>query len=300
VYEPFPDLAKTRASEVGPLDVQRILARMVKAGITRQVNVTRSYLKAAFTWGAAADYSPERGASEGVVFGLGSNPVLSARNKDYDRVGKRALNEDELRAYWNALEALPPVQRSTLRFNLAIAGQRPTQLLRADSGAFDWNLIVEDYSGPTLSLRDSKGKGEARAHLLPLTAFALEQLKPLRERNGEAQYLFSADGKTPMVVETLSNAVSEISAALTKEAQIPKFDQRDIRRTVETRLQKLGIDKEVRAHLLSHGRTKGVQGKVYEQWDFLTEKLAALEKWGRYLERIISGESAKVVPLRAA
>ncbi|HUG77907.1 MAG TPA: integrase, partial [Burkholderiales bacterium] len=106
---------------------------------------------------------------------------------------------------------------------------------------------------------------------MPLTPFALEQLKPLRELNGETDYLFSADGKTPMVVETLSKAVAEVA----KE----QFDQRDIRRTVETTLQKLGVDREVRAHLLSHGRTKGVQGQHYERYDFLPEKRQALERW---------------------
>jgi hypothetical protein len=65
-------------------------------------------------------------------------------------------------------------------------------------------------------------------------------------------------------------------------------------------LQRLGIDKEVRAHLLSRGRTTGVQGKHYERYDFLDEKRAALNKWTRHLERIIDGKAAKVVPLRSA
>jgi hypothetical protein len=45
-----------------------------------------------------------------------------------------------------------------------------------------------------------------------------------------------------------------------------------VRTTVETMLQKLGVDKEVRPHLLSHGRTRGVQGQHYERYDFLDEK----------------------------
>lgn len=31
------------------------------------------------------------------------------------------------------------------------------------------------------------------------------------------------------------------------------------------RARKLGVDKEVRGHLLSHGRTRGVQGQHYER-----------------------------------
>ena len=91
--------------------------------------------------------------------------------------------------------------------------------------------------------------------------------------------------------------MAEVSATLEKKG-VPSFQQRDLRRTVETMLQRLGIDKEVRAHLLSHGRTKGVQAKHYERYDFLAEKRQALEKWVRHLNRVITGQSAKVLSLR--
>ena len=66
-------------------------------------------------------------------------------------------------------------------------------------------------------------------------------------------------------------------------------------------LQKLGIDKEVRAHLLSHGRSKGVQGKHYERYDFLDEKRRALRKWATHLETVIEGKAvSKVSRLRSA
>lgn len=286
VIKPFPGLAATKASKIEPGDIQRILARMVKAGITRQVNVTRSYLRAAFAFGMKADHDPRTVAKDGVLFGLKTNPVEAVpRIGEFERVGNRVLTEDELREFWRGLDALPMVQAATIRFNLALAGQRPTQLLRAGWPEFD-------LEGKTILLSDGKGRGDAREHLLPLTAFALDQLKPLRDLNSDAPSPFTADGKRRMVVETLSKAVAEISASLKK---IPEFSQRDLRRTTETMLQKLGIDKEVRAHLLSHGRSKGVQGKHYERYDFLPEKRAALEKWGRHLKKIITGEEAKVV-----
>jgi integrase len=78
-------------------------------------------------------------AQDGVLFGLKSNPVATvARIKEYERVGERAMTDDELRAFWKALEPLPVVQKAALRLNLALAGQRPTQLLRADWPAFDF------------------------------------------------------------------------------------------------------------------------------------------------------------------
>lgn len=293
VLKPFPSLALAKAAQVEPGDIQRVLARMVKAGITRQVNVTRSYLRAAFQWGAHADHDPRTVAAEGVLFGIKANPVAAVRKiAEYENAGERALTDEELRHYWNTLEELPVVQRATLRFNLALANQRPTQLLRADWKAFE--LVSEK----TLLLKDSKGRGGSRDHLLPLTEFAIEQLKPLRELNADAPSPFTTDGKRTMALETLSTSVATISASLEKKG-IPAFQQRDLRRTAETMLQKLGIDKEVRAHLMSHGRSQGVQAKHYERYDFLDEKRQALERWAAHLQRVLSGKSAgKVVAIR--
>ena len=299
VIKPFPVLAMAKAKEIQPGDVQTILARMVKAGITRQVNKARGSLAAAFAFGGKADNDPRTFAKDGVLFGLTSNPVsLVPKIKEYERTGDRVLEDAELRAYWNGLEDLPPVQKATLRLNLALACQRPTQLIRAGWPEFD-------FTQNTVLLRDPKGRGETRDHLVPLTDFALEQLKPLRQlnerpaKNGEdAPSPFAIVGGHPLAIETLSVAVHGVSKVLKRKHSIPTFRQGDLRRTAETMMQKLGISREVRAHLLSHGRSAGVQGKHYERYDFLPEKRTALEKWAAHLERVIEGKSAKVVSLK--
>jgi hypothetical protein len=104
-----------------------------------------------------------------------------------------------------------------------------------------------------------------------------------------------------MVLTTLSVAVREVSDALKKSHKVPRFQQRDLPRTVETMFQKLGVEREVRAHLFSHGRTRGVQGQHYERYDLLDEKRRALRKWAAHLERVIEGKpQARVAAIRAA
>lgn len=307
VLKPFHTLAETKAKDIGPEDVQTILARMVKKGIQRQTNVCRSYLRAAFQWGVKAEHDPRRQANDGVKFGFTVNPVdVIPVIPEYEHTRDRNLSEDELREFWIATEALPSVQEAFFRFNLAMGCQRVTQLLRARWDAFDFDLVTENYKGPVLLLKDKKGRqkqGEIeRDHLLPLSDFAMEQLQPLRDLNGTGNLPFTNDGQRPMVMETLSVAVREISAKLTKEKNIAPFQMRDLRRTVETQMQKLRIDKEVRAHTLSHGRTKSdVQARSYERYDFLPEKRAALEKWAEHLQTIIDpNRKAKVIPIRAS
>ncbi|MBI4290600.1 MAG: site-specific integrase [Betaproteobacteria bacterium] len=293
IVRALPALAEAKAVEIDPGHIQRILARMVKKGITRQVNVLRSYLHAAFAYGGKADHDPRTVAHGGVLFGLKSNPVaLVPRIAEYERAGERVLTETELREFWKALEALPVPQGAFLRFNLALGGQRISQLLRAAWADFD-------FEANTLLLRDSKGRGGIRDHLLPLTPFALEQLAPLRELNADASGPFTGDGKRAMVLETLSVAVREVSGTLKKKQGIAAFQLRDLRRTCETMLAELGISREIRAHVLSHGRASGVQAKHYDRYSYLPEKRRALEAWGARLAEMASGviRRRKVVAL---
>jgi hypothetical protein len=56
----------------------------------------------------------------------------------------------------------------------------------------------------------------------------------------------------------------------------------DIRRTMETRLQELGVTREHRGALLSHGQG-GVQQRHYETSELLKIKRATLLAWERWL-----------------
>ena len=78
------------------------------------------------------------------------------------------------------------------------------------------------------------------------------------------------------------------------------YQLRDLRRTTETRLASLRVDKETRAQLLSHGRTTGVQNRHYDRWHYLDEKRAALSLWEHHLRAVLAGQatSGKVVALR--
>ena len=76
----------------------------------------------------------------------------------------------------------------------------------------------------------------------------------------------------------------------------------DLRRTVATNLQKLGIKLEVTEAVLNHvsGSRAGIVG-VYQRHEYSDEKRAALDAWARQLDAIVSGASAgNVVELATA
>ncbi|WPL23259.1 site-specific integrase [Thiorhodovibrio frisius] len=59
----------------------------------------------------------------------------------------------------------------------------------------------------------------------------------------------------------------------------------DVRRTVETMLASMGISRETRAQLLSHG-LGGVQSVHYDRHTYMEEKRAALLTWESHLLEI--------------
>jgi len=297
VKEPFPDLCAIRAKDVTAGDIQQILARLVRRGVRRQVNLVRSYLSAAFQHGAKSDHDPIRLAREGPLFEVVVNPVGQVpRKAEFENVGNRHLSADELRRFWHGLDEVDVVPRAFIRFNLCLGGQRAVQLLRATWPAYD-------FANSTVLLRDPKGRGSVvRDHLLPLTNMALAVLEPLRVENGQAAGPFVTRGEQSLHPSTVSKVVTEVWMRLAAEdAQsgvenpIPRFVFRDLRRTCETHLASLGVNLETRAQLLSHGRS-GVQAKHYDRHTYIAEKRRALNKWARHLTRVVGGKPARSSP----
>lgn len=113
----------------------------------------------------------------------------------------------------------------------------------------------------------------------------------MRITNSEAPYPFATvtkvgKGKIRMDVTTPSKVVQRISDQLVEEYGIEPFRAGDLRRTCETMLASISIPKEIRAQLLSHGRSTGVQAKHYDRYAYLPEKEEALVKWNDYLEKV--------------
>jgi len=84
---------------------------------------------------------------------------------------------------------------------------------------------------------------------------------------------------------------------------LPPWRLHDLRRTVATGLQRLGVRLEVIEAVLGHvsGTRAGVVG-IYQRHRFEDEAREALTAWGAHLQRLIDGDtaSAEVVPLRRA
>lgn len=289
LLEPSPDLAKTPAKDVTPRDIATLVRQVMDAGRTRTAGAFRSYLCAAYNCARKAPLSANVPAAF-IDFNIDSNPVdpvpaipVAARD--------RTLTKDELKSYLEALEG-DSIIDNLLRLAVYAGGQRMAQIMRAEVKDFDPEQKI-------LRLWDIKGKRQSpREHLVPLGPIGLSIVSSMADKAQEREnpILFpSSNGKVFHIAQP-GKRVAEISKAMEGEA----FSLLDIRRTIETMLAGLGVGRDIRAQLLSHG-ISGVQAVHYDRHDYLKEKRAAIRKWEAHLKRLLSGdEGRKIVPIDEA
>lgn len=279
-------IANTPANEVTSQQVATLVRKVQEVGKVRAAGILRSYISAAYNAAKKAPFSATLPA-ELIPYNIKINPVEAVPAIPV-ATSNRTLSTNELKTYITHLG--DTLTDKALRLALLAGGQRIAQLLRA---------TVADFNPDTKTLRlfDPKGKrATPREHLLPLAPKAAVLVVELikRAKNGNTPKLFASYDKTMMALETPGKRATEICTMMTCEP----FNLRDIRRTCETMLAGMGISRDTRAQLLSHG-ISGVQATHYDRHDYINEKRAALVAWETRLEEITIGKKPeKVVRMR--
>lgn len=269
----FPHLLSKAANQIHRDDIMAILTNAVQANVERTVNKLRSYLAASFQRAIRAESDPSLAVSIGAGYGIETNPVMATvRVARFDKACDRVLTKAELVHYLNEIEKNDSIQSIALRLGIRLGGQRIEQLVRVPPQAVD---LVNNQ----ITLLDPKGRRQIpRRHVLPIPEQARPLLEKLLEMNLDKRFLFSnvkEDSRTS--ASELSNIAREISQG--------SYRLGDIRRTVETNLAALGVSKEHRAQLQSHGLS-GVQDRHYDMHDYMAEKNEALKLLNAYLDTL--------------
>jgi integrase len=210
---------------------------------------------------------------------------------------ERVLSDDELKLVWSAAESLGRPFGPVIHL-LILTGAR-----RDEVAGMRWSEIGLETKVWTLPAARSKNR---REHQIPLTDSAVAILKAL-PRHEKVDLVFSTNGRT--AVSGFSKVKANIDAWIAarlgeagERAPMPDWVLHDLRRTVATNLQKLGVRLEVTEAVLNHrsGSRSGIVG-VYQTHDWAAEKRQALDGWSRRLEAIFTGGAAtNVVELSAA
>jgi integrase len=260
-YLDLPAADLTRAAAVKALDA------MAMRGSPAMAARTAAYGKAAYGW------ATRRGS-------LSSNPFLNLPVAPTER-RERVLSDDELGAIWRATDGAGPFN-GIVRL-LLLTGQR-----REEVAGMTWAELSDDLS--TWTIPASRAKNGA-THIVPLSAPAQDLLRGV-PRSGELAF--------PGLRGTF-NGFSPAKAALDAKSGVTNWRLHDLRRTMATGLQRLGVRLEVTEQVLNHvsGSRAGIVG-VYQRHDFASEKRAALDAWGEHVRAIVEGRAiaGNVVTLR--
>ena len=284
------------ARDLTPKHATAIIRSVVEQGHKRTAAKLRAYLRAAYALAQGADTNPQA-PSALVLFGVETNPIAStAAIKGASGTRDVTLTEDELAEAVRLLRRRRAAQHddalAAIELSLVLGGQRLAQVLRVDAADVDMDAC-------TVTLLDSKGRRSvARRHVLPLTEMAVDLLQAILEVR-RAEWLFgdksartTPDTVSRKGVELLAEAQANVARSVNGKApERPKLEPRDLRRTAETMLAGMGVSKDVRAQALSHG-LGGVQGRHYDQHDYMDEKLNALQAWADRLQRLAEGKRA--------
>lgn len=255
-HDILPILGKRRAEEVTRAEVSRLLEGIERRSQSVALSVRRQ-LSAFYTW--ALPRLPDSF----------SNPVKSAVKITSLPSRKRVLSEAEVARLWKVLEGQPDPWRSALRL-LLLTGQRTAEVLDANWAEFD--LAQRMWTIPAQRAKNAK------EHLVPLSPAVVELLRGLPQ--DKARLFPKGTGPRGRAAKRIRIAMGEGT---------PPWVWHDIRRTVGTGMQRLGVQLEVTEGVLNHvsGSRAGIVG-VYQLHDWAAEKRTALDAWGAEVERLVN------------
>ncbi len=229
-----------------------------------------NYGRACFAWGIS------QGKVHANPFvGIKVSPVASR---------ERVLSDEETGKVWTAALATAAPYGPIVTL-LLLTGQR-----RDEVGGMEWQELSADLSVWTIPAERAKN---GVPNVVPLPPAARRLLgKPPKKRQG---LVFPGRGGKPF------GGWSKAKLDLDKAAGVSDWRLHDLRRTMATGLQRMGVRLEVTEAILNHvagSARRGVVG-VYQRHHWGPEKKAALEGWAAHLLALADEAEApeKVVQL---
>lgn len=214
---------------------------------------------------------------------LDNNPCQKARRPAKGEARKRVLSDHELAALWAVAGEESPPWGPGYRL-LILTGARLEEVFQARWSEFD--LERGEWLLPDASAKNGQEV------ILPLSDAALSVLAGM-ERDSESPFLFPTRTKAHKAdrgpsgyskAQTRMRALVDARLRRRPQGKAEWWTAHDIRRTVATGLQRLGVAYEVNEAILNHvsGKRSGV-ARIYQRHSYATEKREALDKWADFV-----------------
>ncbi len=263
-------------------DINRVIDGITARGAEIQGNRALAYLRAFFNWAVERGRAPV-------------SPLTGMKAPTRERARDRVLTDDEIRWLWQACDAVGWPFGPLVKL-LLLTGQRRDEVAGIERAEID--LEKRAWRMPREKAKNN------RAHEVQLSDAAIEVLNSVPHMGDGL--VFTSTGTTP--ISGFSRAKRRLDAAMfaVKREElgancdpVPHWILHDLRRTAATGMARLNFPPHVVDKVLNHvsGTIRGVAA-VYNRFEYLEERRAALEAWGRHVGSLISPAPANVVALR--
>ena len=251
--------------DLGRRDILDVVDAVVDRGSPITARRLHAHLHRLFKWCA------QRGI-------LPSNPMADLPKPGRETKRERVLAGEELKAVWKAADEIgwpfgPAIQL------LILTGAR-----RGEIAGLRWSEIKD----ANLHLPGERTKnGEPLT--IPLSEPAVALIEALPKVEG-SDFVFTTTGKTPI------SGWTRAKIDLGEIADLTPWTIHDIRRTVSTGMNELGIEPHIVEAVLGH-KVPGVAG-VYNRAKYEAAKRTALQAWAGHIEALLGKRASNVLALR--
>jgi integrase len=254
-HDLLPAWTGRRVDDLTKRDVLDLTDSIMDRGATVQARRVHSHVQRFFNW------CVERNI-------IKANPMTGLKRPGSETSRDRVLTDAEVVKVWTGTEGADPFNAITRL--LLLTGCRLQEI-----GSLKWSEI----DGNLIKLRGERTKNNLpnEVHLTAVARAILEE----QPRIEGSDFVFTLDGQKP--VSGWSRAKKRIDAS----TGVTGWRLHDIRRTVSTGMNELGVDSHIVEAVLGH-KVKGVAG-VYNKAKHEAASYTALQAWGAHVIALVEG-----------
>ena len=271
-HDVVPVIGTSIVEELRKRDLQRVVDEVVARGAATQARRVLEAFRPALRWAIDREYLAE--GRESIWRGLQLPAKGEAR--------ERAITASEIAWLWKQCDAWADAEPNIARIVRLelLLGQRASEVC-----GMERTELSADRRTWTIPKERTKN---GRDHVLPLPPLARSIIEEALEAADEAQEQLFVGGRGKVA---RADTVAHRLADAIRDAKAEPFVQHDLRRTLATRLEEVGVAMTTISEILNHVSAKAgsVTRKHYAHGDKTLPMRLALAKWQGVIERCIEG-----------
>lgn len=307
-----PLWGKKKAKDIIRRDAIKLLDGIVDRGSPVMANRCLALLTRVWKFGLQRDI-------------LDTTPFFALEKPSKETPRKRVLTDNEIILFWNGIEALGMSKNMQFALKLMLAtGTRRAEAVEAPLSEFDLNK--KEWVIAATRRKNTRPDIDPSDLLVPLSDLAVALIGEIQEHNAarlaESNAQREAKGRPPIEPsrflfpnEHTGQALTPLSISHALRNRFGKFDglelkkslgihdferftAHDLRRSCFSGMQRLKIPTATAHKVLGHIEGNKMT-RTYGVYEFEDEKAEALQRWGRHIAGLLSGqeEAGKVVNL---